>query len=167
MLKYVNTQVTFSEVPDQITLCVNISNCPYHCKGCHSKYLWDDIGQELNEQVVSELIDKNSGITCFCFMGDGGHEEEVIKLAKFIRENYPSLLIAFYTGAETLTYKTHSVFDYIKLGSYVEELGPITSKTTNQRMYVLGKHLHKMDASDNMYYDITDRFWKDDSDMQE
>ena len=44
MLKYVNTEITFSEVPDEITLCINISNCPCHCKGCHSPYLAEDIG---------------------------------------------------------------------------------------------------------------------------
>ena len=29
MLKYVDTMVTFSEVPSEITLCINVSNCPY------------------------------------------------------------------------------------------------------------------------------------------
>lgn len=29
MLKYVDTKVTFSEVPNEISLCINISNCFY------------------------------------------------------------------------------------------------------------------------------------------
>ena len=29
MLKYVDTMVTFSEVPDEISLCIEISNCSY------------------------------------------------------------------------------------------------------------------------------------------
>ncbi len=29
MLKYVDTKVTFSEILSEITLCINISNCPY------------------------------------------------------------------------------------------------------------------------------------------
>ena len=29
MLKYVNTEITFAEVPDEISLCINISNCSY------------------------------------------------------------------------------------------------------------------------------------------
>ena len=52
MLKYVNTMVTFSEVPDEISLCIEISNCKCHCKNCHSPYLPDDIGEELNIQNV-------------------------------------------------------------------------------------------------------------------
>ena len=43
------------------------------------------------------------------------------------------------------------VFDYIKLGSYHEELGSLDSKTTNQRLY------RKND--ENKYEDITNRFW--------
>ena len=29
MLKYVDTKVTFAEVPNEISLCINISNCFY------------------------------------------------------------------------------------------------------------------------------------------
>ena len=45
MLKYVDTLVTFSEIPDEITLCINISNCPCKCPGSHSSYLAQDIGE--------------------------------------------------------------------------------------------------------------------------
>ena len=41
MLKYVDTKVVFAEVPDEVTLAINISNCPCHCDGCHSEYLAD------------------------------------------------------------------------------------------------------------------------------
>lgn len=36
MLKYTDTRVTFSEVPDEVTLCINISGCLCHCEWCHS-----------------------------------------------------------------------------------------------------------------------------------
>ena len=29
MLKYVDSKVVFAEIPDEITLAINISNCPY------------------------------------------------------------------------------------------------------------------------------------------
>ena len=44
MLKYVDTKVTFAEVPNEISLCINISNCPCKCHNCHSSYLAEDIG---------------------------------------------------------------------------------------------------------------------------
>ena len=46
MLKYYNAMVVFEEIPDEITLAINITNCPCHCVGCHSKFLWEDVGTE-------------------------------------------------------------------------------------------------------------------------
>ena len=70
MLKYVDAVVTFSEIPDEITLCLNISNCPCKCPGCHSKYLWEDIGDKLTKTAIQDLMTSNrGGITCICFMG--------------------------------------------------------------------------------------------------
>jgi len=63
MLKYLNTQVTFSEIPDEITLCINITGCKIGCKNCHSSYLAEDIGEELNSHSLKGLIDNNKGIT--------------------------------------------------------------------------------------------------------
>lgn len=59
MLKYLNTQVTFAEVPDEITLCINITGCKNGCKNCHSSYLAQDIGKPLNKSSLSELIEGN------------------------------------------------------------------------------------------------------------
>lgn len=69
MLKYVDTKITFSEIPNEISLCINFSNCPHKCEGCHSLYLGEDIGEELNCSVLQKLIEDNRGISCICFMG--------------------------------------------------------------------------------------------------
>ena len=82
MLKYTTNQVTFSEVPDEITLCINISNCPHHCPGCHSPELWGNIGEPLTEAVIEDLLTSNRGITCVCFMGGDAEPLEVNKLSK-------------------------------------------------------------------------------------
>ena len=84
MIKHVlkDLSVVFSEIPDEITLAFNISNCLNHCVGCHSPYLKEDIGEELTGEKVSEYIERNSGITCVCFMGEGNDQEALINLAK-------------------------------------------------------------------------------------
>ena len=69
MLKYTDTEIVFREIPDEITLAINISGCPIHCPDCHSKELWQDIGEELTEEKLCSLIEENKGITCVCFMG--------------------------------------------------------------------------------------------------
>ena len=39
--------VTFSEFPNEISLCINISQCVCNCSGCHSSYLAEDIGDNI------------------------------------------------------------------------------------------------------------------------
>ena len=56
MLKYVDTKVTFAEVPNEISLCINISNCPCKCPNCHSSYLAEDIGTALSEDQLLSLM---------------------------------------------------------------------------------------------------------------
>ena len=150
MLKYVDTKVTFAEVPNEISLCINISNCPCNCKGCHSSYLAEDIGEELNSLSLKELISNNKGIACICFMGGDSNPSEVDALAHFIKIYFP-IKIAWYSGRQELSKEINlNNFNFIKLGPYVEELGPLNSKTTNQRFYRI---------EENKLVDITNLFW--------
>lgn len=135
MLKYVDTKITFAEVPDEITLCINITGCKIGCKNCHSPYLAEDIGEELNIDSLHELISSNKGITCVAFMGGDSNPKEVDHLASIVKEYY-SLKTAWYSGVQALSKDIRLWnFSYIKLGPYVEKYGPLNSKTTNQRMY--------------------------------
>ena len=56
MLKYVNTGIVFQEIPDEVTLAINISNCPCHCPGCHSHYLWEDVGLPLTTDAIDDFV---------------------------------------------------------------------------------------------------------------
>lgn len=169
MLKYVDTKVTFSEVPDEISLCINISNCPHRCRGCHSPYLQEDIGGLLSEETLSAFIEHNKGITCVCFMGGDNDIPQLVTLANMVHKKY-NLRTAWYSGLQwhpsQIDRPSCMAFDYIKTGPYSEKDGPLTSRTTNQRMYAKGSVLPKMDASSHMFYDITDKFWKDDTDNE-
>ncbi len=71
MLKYTDYDIVFQEIPDEVTLAVNLSGCPHRCKGgCHSPHLQQDIGEELNEEAISRLLQLyEHSITCICFMG--------------------------------------------------------------------------------------------------
>lgn len=160
MIKYLETLVTFAEIPDEITLCINITNCPCNCNGCHSSYLSKDIGEELNNDVLDKLISDNSGISCIAFMGGDSSPKEINDLAKYIKDKY-SISIAWYSGRQELSKDINlDNFDYIKLGPYIKELGPLTSKTTNQRLYQYGK-LFSDYTIDKCWKDITYKFWND------
>ena len=152
MLKYVDAKVVFAEVPDEVTLAINISNCSCQCKNCHSSYLAEDIGTELTFNEVRKLIRKNSGISCIALMGGDAEPDKVNTLASFITNHYNSIKVAWYSGRQELSSVIDLFnFDYIKLGPYMEEFGPLNSRTTNQRMY----KVHDCELED-----ITSKFWK-------
>ena len=152
MLKYVDTLVSFSEVPDEITLCLNISNCPCHCSNCHSSYLAEDIGKGLTLDTIYKLIDNNEGITCICFMGGDSSPKEIDMFARCIKDLY-DIKVAWYSGRQELSKEIDlQNFDAIKLGGYNESLGPLNCPTTNQRFYKI---------IEGKMYDYTYLFWKD------
>lgn len=154
MLKYVNTGVVFQEIPDEVTLSVNISRCPCHCPGCHSKYLAEDIGEPLTSFTIDAFVrEYGTDITCICFMGGDAEPQTVNQLARYIHENHPQYKVGWYSGrARVPSTVRKSDFDYIKVGPYIEHLGCLKDKTTNQRLY---KH-----AAGDDFTDITSRFWK-------
>lgn len=177
MLKYTDTEVTFAEIPDEITLCINLSNCPCHCEGCHSSYLAGDIGEVLTFSRIEKLLKRNKGITAVCFMGGDNDPKLVNHYASLIRHMlvavpfvYPQgcgeltgitvirhlclnpIKIGWYSGRQELSKEIDlNNFDYIKLGPYLKECGPLNCKTTNQRFYAI---------VDGEMVDITHKFWK-------
>ena len=154
MIKYVNSMVTFSEFPNEISLCINISQCPCHCPGCHSSYLAEDIGEPLGELALHKLITKNKGITCVGFMGGDIEPKSVNALAQYIKTEY-NLKVGWYSGRNHLSPEIDlQYFDYVKLGPYVEERGGLDNPNTNQVMLEIdntcGRPITK---------DITSYFW--------
>ena len=137
MLKCYSYDIVCQEIPDEITLAVNISCCPNRCPGCHSPWLWEDKGELMTEDMLSALIGNYSAaITCFCFMGGDADPSEIQRLASWVRNRYPHIRTAWYSGRETLpdTFDL-SVLDYVKLGPYIQERGGLKSPDTNQALY--------------------------------
>ena len=156
MLKYVDSKVVFAEIPDEITLAINISNCPCHCEGCHSPYLADDIGEPLDLQHLTDLIDSSRGISCVCIMGGDANPSEVDDIAQDIKEYYPELKVGWYSGRQELSKDINlENFDYVKLGPYIKDRGPINCKTTNQVLLEVGVVQGKVSTKD-----ITAKLWK-------
>lgn len=154
MLKYVNTGVVFQEIPDETTLSINISGCPCRCPGCHSRYLWADMGEPLTPEALDGMIsDYGADITCICFMGGDAEPEAVNGLARYLRGAYPEMKVAWYSGRSRVPGKVCKAdFDYIKVGPYIAHLGALNERTTNQRLY--------RRLPDGTFEDITQRFWK-------
>ena len=154
MLKYVNTGVVFQEIPDEVTLAINISNCPCRCLGCHSPYLWEDIGLPLDTDAIDDFVEKyGRDVTCIAMMGGDNDPAGVQLLAQYIHENHPMYHVAWYSGRLRVPHVVNKQdFDYIKIGPYIRHLGPLKSATTNQRLY--------RRTIDGDFEDITYRFWR-------
>lgn len=143
-LKYTRTDVLLREIPGEVSLAFNISNCPYKCPGCHSTELWGDNGSELTYERLQHYIEEyGDEVTCFLFMGDGGSSDYILPYAEYIKKNAPHLKVALYTGQNSFkgNYFLHefgkfsSLLDYVKVGPWKQELGTLTSDSTNQTLY--------------------------------
>ena len=152
MLKYLNTDIVFQEIPDETTLAINLSGCPCHCPGCHSPHLWADIGTPLTSDSLDNLIASTSDhITCVCFMGGDAVPQEVAALAAHLHRTHSTLKAAWYSGRQYIPHHIdRQQFDYIKVGPYIAHLGPLTSPRTNQRLLKR--------QPDGAFADITSRF---------
>ena len=152
MLKYYNYDIVFQEIPDEVTLAVNLTGCPCHCPGCHSPHLWEDIGEELDEAALRQMHAEYAGeVTCICLMGGDADPAAIERLCAFVKQEM-GLRSAWWSGRPELPEGidlTH--FDYVKTGPYVEALGGLKSRKTNQRLYRV---------TGGMLEDITARFWK-------
>lgn len=149
-MKYLTAGVVFSEIPDEITLEIGITNCPYKCKGCHSPFLQGNVGKELSKSELDRLLNTNSGITCVLFSGGDLDYHDIEEVCKYVRNYYPNIKTAWYSGREVIPQDINpDLFDYIKVGPYIASLGGLDSPLTNQRLY-------KMDPLE----DITYKFWK-------
>ncbi len=161
MLKYVPqmTSVVMEEIPDRVTLAVDISNCTGLCEGCHSPFLRGDVGEELTPDVVDRLIGDNFGVNCFLLLGEGNDRKALTDIASYVKRAHPSIELALYSGRETVEDDIFDIFDYVKVGPYRPSCGPLNSRTTNQRLYKVKHGSTLTDGKSYTLEDITSRFW--------
>ena len=165
MIKYKpdTVSVVFEEIPDYVTLAIEITNCPGMCEGCHSPWLREDIGEELTPEVLDELISKNKGVNCICFMGEGKDPETLKHLASLVTMRGEGLKVALYSGRNEVEKDYDNYFDFIKVGPYIPKYGPLNKETTNQRLYEIERKFGTDFAvEETIRHDITYKFWKKD-----
>lgn len=152
-MKFVDYDIVFQEIPDEVTLAINIANCPFRCAGCHSPHLQRDEGEPLDDMALTKLLNVYvKQITCVCFMGGDATPEAVCRCAQHIRSSTAGRVkTAWYSGRNTPYEKALTCFDYVKTGAYNEALGGLRARETNQRLYKI-EH--------NQLTDITSKMWR-------
>lgn len=137
-LKYKGYSIVMQEVPNEISLAINVSGCPHMCEGCHSTYLWDYDGNYLIDDIDKLLNQYSDLISCVCFMGGDQNQNDLLYCIDKV--NSKGLKICLYTGINDINLISKDIIeklDYIKIGRYVEKLGGLDKKTTNQHFYDL------------------------------
>lgn len=162
MLKIYDYAITFSEFPDDIALCVNISNCPNKCLHCSESYLCEDIGTPATPEFLKEITDKYSYATLFGIMGGDSDFDDRIRIAKWIKEN-TNMKVGIYSGKDYISLKGIEYIDYYKIGRWIypfdsndnliidKQCGPINYVGTNQKIFKV---------ENNMLIDITYKMQK-------
>lgn len=153
MLKVYDYAVTFAEFPDEIALCLNISNCPNRCEGCSEPWLRGDTGVELTDDYILQIIEENQDVTLIGIMGGDNDPEDRVRVAKFIKE-HSDLKVGIYSGADHIYNEGLQYIDLYKIGRWIfpfdetgnvyqdKQCGPINTPITNQKMFeIKGKYI--------------------------
>ena len=132
-LKYYDVAVTFSEFPDEVTLCVNISNCPGMCDGCSEPWLLEDVGTLLTNEEIDKLISEHQDITVFGLMGGDSNHKDCERIANYVHSTYPNIKVGMYSGREFLDMRLLKSLDLYKIGRWIMPKGPVEDwhKTNN------------------------------------
>lgn len=159
MLKYLPELTKVSQrIPNETVLSIYITGCTHRCVDCKSKELWKDIGTELTIKEIERLLKEHKDTTCLCFMGEGDirNIRGLNARAKYLKTHYPYLKICWYSGRLCFPNDfAFEYFDYVKLGPYMKEHGPLSSPKTNQSMFQITHNKNQ-----NIISDITYLFWK-------
>lgn len=151
MLKYLKLQEVFREIPGEISLGLSISGCKIHCPECNQRELWEDVGSPLNVQSVATLLQQHQGITTLLLLGG---EHDIDALTEIFMYAHKRVKTAWYCGLDILP-KNHQgilqYLDFLKLGRFRIEYGPLNDPNTNQKFYKV---------NNGKLYECTNLFWK-------
>lgn len=150
-MKFIYNGILLQEVPNEISIGITILGCPNRCDGCHSKKYWKDnvdpdIGLHLDSSnmctlLTNSVFPEHKDATCVCIFGGDWYAEELLEIVQGVKYRNDLLRYeykyAWYVAKELnqLPRLAFDLFDYIKTGCYIKELGGLTSPNTNQRFY--------------------------------
>lgn len=138
---FFNTNIVLQEVPDEISICFNISGCQLNCPGCSWRNL-EMTPRELTREFYTEILNQNKGLaSCVVFMGGEWKHAELVWLLDTAREM--GFKTALYTGQNHITLDLLQRLDYVKMGPWRPQHGPLNSNTTNQVFFKLEQITHK------------------------
>lgn len=150
MLTFTDYEIDLRSIPGEICLTFYVCDCPCHCQGCSSPWLWHRGQYELAAETLQKGLIKYPYVSCILLMGGDNDYDACMKLADFAEKEL-HVLAAMYSGAQYVDAAIMRHFSYFKLGPWIETLGPLNCSTTNQ---VLWKRV-----GESSFTNITHLFW--------
>lgn len=148
IMRYYSYDVVLTDVPGEICLAFSIAGCNLGCKGCFWQSIQDAPTEELSDQLFAAKLNEYHGlISGVLFYGGEWLVEELIPKLQLAQSL--GLKTCLYTGRQIVSAEIRRHLDYLKTGGYREDLGGLTSPTTNQRFINV-----------NSGEDLTHLFWK-------
>lgn len=141
LVPVVSTGITLNEVPDKVAFFIELGSCTQRCKGCHSKELWEEVKEPTSLDILLKEVEKaiDKGANAIVLMGgtcNGLNIKELSTILQALSDIAPTCL---YSGSDDQKLNRfiaeNTNITWIKTGSYKEELGGLSSPTTNQRFY--------------------------------
>ena len=136
-----DTGITLTEVPDKVAFFIEFGDCTQHCKGCHSQHLWNPKTPKMTLSALEELAEEAvaKGANAIVLMGGTTNNIDIFRLIDIINKLAKIAPVCLYSGSDDdylhgLIIR-NSELTWIKTGSYKEELGGLSSKTSNQKFY--------------------------------
>lgn len=126
--------ITYQEVPDKICFTFFVSGCKNNCKNCSWKDKFEKNYDLDLKKFETEIKEKIGYVDVIVFLG-GEWLDDFIDYLKIAKNN--GFDTCLYTGLDDVSKEIKINLDYLKVGKYIEELGGLFSKTTNQRFYDL------------------------------
>ena len=129
--------IGLQEIVGEITLIIPLAGCSHRCVGCHSPEYQNEFGGEVltEERYLKYLQQYKDKASCICFFG-GEHNPLTLAVWSGLAQGY-GFKVALYSGFdfEELPEGLADCFNYVKCGSFVEELGGLDMVETNQVMW--------------------------------
>ena len=151
---YTEVDLSPYEVPNEQSLCIYISGCQQVCQNCH----YPDLRKANYGEPLVDFFEKLIELyfyqaTCICFLGEGENTPQSRRELTIFAKQASKMgkRVCLYSGRDVEPENWMNVFDYIKVGSYQQFLGPLDSPSTNQVFY--------RKNADGIYENITYRFW--------
>lgn len=131
-MKYLRKGMSISLVPDKISLYFEVTGCSLRCNGCHTPELREDIGTAFTDEGLSKILSRYKGhADVVVFLGGEASLQELTKMLRLCKDH--GFLTCMFTGLPFVPSTVMKELTYIKTGPYVEKLGGLESKTTNQK----------------------------------